>query len=119
MLIAGFAMTSCDGLETNTNDNESLIVGKWKSINADYYEVYNPDGTGKMWNEDDDVSEEEADTFTWQFESDDKTKFTQYIEFQHGTSVVPQMCNILDLTESSFTYNNDGWRRTERLKRIN
>jgi len=116
MLIAAFAMTSCD--KKNTEVNQDLIVGKWQSTSARYFEIYYADGTGKMWNEDDDVSEAEADIFTWKFESGDKTKFTQVIEFHSGAASIPQMCNVVVLNESSFTYNNDGWRRTEYLKRV-
>lgn len=117
MLIAAFAMTSCS--KDNETSNQELIVGRWKSVSANYYEVYNSDGTGKMWDEDDDVTEDEADTFTWQLEDNDKSKFTQIINFHSGSGSLPQMCNILVLTESSFSYNNDGWRRTENLKRVN
>ena len=117
VLIAAFAMTSCS--KDDSESNQELIVGRWKSVSANYYEVYNSDGTGKMWNEDDDVYEDEADTFTWQLEDSDKSKFTQIINFHSGSASLPQMCNILVLTESSFSYNNDGWRRTENLKRVN
>ena len=117
MLVALFAMTSCS--KDDSESNQELIVGRWKSVSANYYEVYNSDGTGKMWNEDDDVTEDEADTFTWQFEDNDNSKFTQIINFHSGSASLPQMCNILVLTESSFSYNNDGWRRTENLKRVN
>ena len=117
VLIAAFAMTSCS--KDDTGSNQELIVGRWKSVSANYYEVYNSDGTGKMWDEDDDVTEDEADTFTWQLEDSDNSKFTQIINFHSGSASLPQMCNILVLTESSFSYNNDGWRRTENLKRVN
>lgn len=117
MLIACFAMTSCNNEDSKSN--QELIVGRWKSVSANYFEVYNANGTGKMWNEDDDVYEDEADTFTWQIENNDNTKFTQVINFHSGAAELPQMCNIEVLTESSFSYNNDGWRRTENLKRVN
>lgn len=112
------AFSSCKKDEDNGKKNSELIVGRWQSTTGNYFEVYNSNGTGKMWNEDDDVSEDEADTFTWQFESKDDSKFTQIIHFQSGAADLPQMCNIVTLNESSFVYNNNGWRRTENLKRI-
>lgn len=123
MLLAVVMMfSSCkkdDGKKDNKEIDKSLIVGRWQSTTGNYFEVYNSNGTGKMWNEDDDVTEDEADTFNWEFDGNDGTKFTQIIHFQSGAADLPQMCNVVTLNESSFVYNNDGWRRTENLKRIN
>ena len=110
--------SSCKKDEDNGKKNSELIVGRWQSTTGNYFEVYNSNGTGKMWNEDEDVTEDEADTFDWRFEDGDNTKFVQTIHFQSGAADLPQMCNIVTLDESSFVYNNDGWRRTEHLKRV-
>ena len=69
-----------------------------------------------MWDPADDVQEDEADTFTWSI--DENNKLTQIINFQSGAAQVPQYCNILLLNETSFKYNNDGWRAEYDLNRI-
>lgn len=106
------AFSSCKKTDVN------LIVGRWKSTSANYFEVYYSDGTGKMWNEDDDVHENEADTFTWEISKNDNSKFTQVIKFHSGAASLPKNCNIQVLNQSSFVYNNEGWRETFNLKRI-
>ena len=67
-----------------------LIIGRWKTeATMPYYEVYNSDGTGKMWNTAEGVSEDEADTFNW---SIDGNKLTQIISLQGGSAAIPQYC---------------------------
>ena len=84
-----------------------LVLGRWKTADGGHYEVYNSDGTGKMWDPADDVQEEDADTFEW---SIDGSKLTQIIHIQSGQSDIPQYCNIITLNETTFVYNNDGWK---------
>ena len=93
-----------------------LIIGRWKTeATMPYYEVYNSDGTGKMWDTAEGVSEDEADTFDW---SIDGNKLTQIIHFISGGGVVPQYCNIITLNETSLVYNNEGWRAEYTLTRV-
>ncbi len=120
MLLMVVGMTSCEGLfggDENKID-ESLIVGKWKTADGTYFEVYNSDGTGKYWDLNDDVTEEEASNFTWEFSALSDDKFIQYHENFSG-SLVPQYCNILELTSTTFKYNNEGLRATYNLIRAN
>ena len=120
MLLMVVGMTSCEGLfggDENKID-ESLIVGKWKTADGTYFEVYNSDGTGKYWDLNDDVTEEEATKFTWEFSDLSDDKFIQYHENFSG-SLVPQYCNILELTSTTFKYNNEGLRATYNLIRAN
>ena len=93
-----------------------LIIGRWKTeATMPYYEVYYSNGTGKMWNTAEGVSEDEADTFDW---SIDGNKLTQIIHFISGGGVVPQYCNIITLNETSLVYNNEGWRAEYTLTRV-
>ena len=112
-----FTVTSCKKDDDNNANYKELIVGRWKT-NAEepYYEVYNADGTGKMWDTAEDVQEEDADTFEWSI--DNNNKLTQIIHFQGGQADLPQYCNIITLNETTFKYNNDGWRRTINLTRV-
>ena len=113
-----FFTFSCSKPEPSTPDSNysELIVGRWATADEGHFEVYNANGTGKMWDPADDVQEDEADTFTWSI--DENNKLTQIINFQSGAAQVPQYCNILLLNETSFKYNNDGWRAEYDLNRI-
>ncbi|MGN0033947.1 MAG: hypothetical protein ACI358_09270 [Candidatus Limimorpha sp.] len=109
---------SCSKQETPSTDTpySELIVGRWATDDEGHFEVYNANGTGKMWDPAEDVQEDEADTFTWTI--DENNKLTQIINFQSGAAQVPQYCNILLLNETSFKYNNNGWRAEYDLNRI-
>ena len=114
LLIAAFIVTlgmvSCskeDKKEEPQKTYSELIVGRWKTADGGHYEVYNANGTGHMWDPAEDVQEEDADTFDWTIEG---SHMTQIVHFQEGSGVVPQYCNILILNESTFKYNNEGWR---------
>ncbi len=125
LLVAAFIVTlftvSCskkkDDNTASSKTYSELIVGRWKTADGGHYEVYEANGTGHMWNPADDVQEDEADTFTWSFDSNNK--LTQIITYQSGAGVIPQYCNILILNETTLKYNNDGWRAEYTLTRVN
>lgn len=126
LLIVSFFVTlmtfsSCskkDKEEDNTTSQSysELIVGRWMTSDGGHFEVYNADGTGKMWDPADDVQEDEADTFEWSIDSNNK--LTQIVHFQSGAGVVPQYCNIITLNETTLKYNNEGWRAEYTLTRV-
>jgi hypothetical protein len=107
---------SCKKTDSSADVNPEMIVGRWCTSDEGHYEVYYSDGSGKMWDPADDVTEDEATEFTW--EIDDNKKLTQYIQFEGGQAVIPQYCNILILNETTFKYNNDGWRAEYTLTRV-
>lgn len=121
LVVACFAtlmtFTSCKKDDNNSKKYAELIVGRWKTADGGYYEMYNSNGTGKMWSPADDVDEDEADTFDWSIDENNKT-MTQIIHFHGGQGNVPQYCNIITLDESTFTYNNEGWRAAYTLVRV-
>ncbi|MDY6436476.1 MAG: hypothetical protein SPK72_02775 [Bacteroidales bacterium] len=120
LVVACFAtlmtFTSCKKDDNDSKKYAELIVGRWKTADGGYYEMYNSNGTGKMWSPADDVDEDEADTFDW---SIDNSRMTQIIHFQGGQGNVPQYCNILILNENTLKYNNNGWRAEVTLTRVN
>ncbi len=119
LLLLAVFMTSCDGGGSSTNIDKSQIVGKWMTADEMYYEVYYSDGTGKEWDLRDDVTEEEATKFTWEFDEGAEDKFFKYYTMEIGGAVVPQYCNILELNLLKFKYNNEGFRATYDLIRAN
>ena len=118
LALLAVVFTSCDGLggEEENKIDKSQIVGKWMTADSTYFEVYNSDGTGKSWDLKDDVNEDEAQKFTWEFDEGSDDKFFQYQEMEMG-GVVPQYCNILELTSTTFKYNNEAMRATYNLVR--
>lgn len=121
LLLLAVFMVSCDGLggADTANIDKSQIVGKWMTADGQYFEVYNSDGTGKEWDLRDDVTEEEALAFTWEFDNATEDKFFKYYKMEISDAIVPQYCNILELTSSVFKYNNEGFRATYNLIRAN
>ena len=119
LLLLAVFMTSCDGLDGGdaANIDKSQIVGKWMTADGQYFEVYNSDGTGKEWDLRDDVTEDEASTFTWEFDEGAENKFLKYYKMEINDAIVPQYCNILELTSTDFKYNNEGFRATYNLIR--
>ena len=102
-------------MTTESLPYSELIIGRWKSSDGGHYEVYNSDGTGKMWDPKDDIMEDEADTFEWSIEGN---KLTLIVTIQGGQSTIPQYCNIITLNETTFVYNNEGWRAEYTLTRV-
>ena len=121
LLLLTVVMTSCNGFGRGKGSDidKSQIVGKWMTADEMYFEVYYSNGTGKEWDLRDDVTEEEASTFTWEFDEGAEDKFFKYYKMEISDAVVPQYCNILNLTSTNFKYNNEGFRATYDLIRAN
>ena len=117
ILFAIFA-SSCDGPLPTAEIDKDLIVGRWMTSDEMYFEVYNSDGTGKEWDLKDDVQEDEAIPFTWEFSETSDDSFIKYYEMEIG-GIVSQYCNILELSSTKFKYNNEGLRATYNLIRAN
>lgn len=120
LLFLAVFVTSCGGAGGGDNAiiDKGQLVGKWMTSDSLYFEVYYSNGTGKEWDLRDDVQEEEASEFTWEFDEGAKDKFFKYYKMELG-GLVPQYCNILELTSTKFRYNNEGHRATYNLVRAN
>ncbi|HKK80899.1 MAG TPA: hypothetical protein VJ909_01540 [Prolixibacteraceae bacterium] len=94
-------MFSCIEIEEDSFD-ESLLVGKWESGTLFYN--YNYDGTGSTWDEGDDVTEEEAQEFTWTLVEDELT----HIHIMEIGGTVPKIYTVTKLTETTLEY-EDGF----------
>ena len=90
--------TSCIEIETDPVFDESLIIGKWKS--GTLYERYNSNKSGATWDTADDVSEAEAQAFTWTIVKDQ----LEQIHIIENGGKVPKVYTILELTASSLKY---------------
>ncbi|MFT3740149.1 MAG: lipocalin family protein [Breznakibacter sp.] len=91
-------LVSC---EEETVYDETFLYGKWKS-GTEYYRYFN-DGTGYTWDTSDDVTEEEAQDFTWTLEASDLTQI--HIIEMGGT--VPKYYTVTELTSTTLKYKDD------------
>jgi len=113
LLLICLALTSCNGKEEVSFDI-SLIVGKWVS-GTEYYR-YDADGTGATWDTADDVSEEEAQSYTWEYDGE-TNKLTLIHQMEMG-GVVPKYYTLVTLNATTLAY-QDQYSNTSSFTRVN
>lgn len=91
----------CSCSPTEPNFDKALLVGKWQS--GTLFEKYLSGGSGSTWDTADDVTEAEAQKFTWTLE---KSTLTQLHIMEVG-GTVPKTYTITTLTDSTMTYRDD------------
>lgn len=96
-----FLLGSCENFTHDVDFNKTLLNGYW--ISGTLYEYYNPDGTGYTWDVADDVTEEEAQPFTWTLE---KATLTQIHQMEMGGNV-PKTYTVTKLDSSTLEYHDD------------
>lgn len=96
-------MTGCVGTPKVEVDpfDDAYLVGHW--VEGTVHEKYLSDGLGTTWDTADDVTEEEADTFSW---SRDNEQLIQ--EHQMVVGVVPRILTIEKLDADSLVYTDTG-----------
>jgi len=93
--------TSCEKEDDRISFDQTLIIGKWKS--GTIYERYDPDNRGATWDTADDVTESEAQKFTWTIEID---KLEQIHIIENGGKI-PKVYTLLTLNASTLEYEDD------------
>jgi hypothetical protein len=110
MLIA-FSFSSCLPLEDMYYD-ETFLIGKWEreyydsgleQTVSEFYRYYS-DYTGATWVPAEDISESEAQEFTWTLVNSD---LTHIHIMESGGSGVPKIYKVTKLTASTLTYKDD------------
>ena len=101
LVIAALVITSCTKEEEEISFEENLIVGKWQS--GTLFERYDADKNGVSWDTADDVTEEEAQAFTWTITKD---QLEQIHIIENGGSV-PKVYTITTLNATVLTYKDD------------
>lgn len=94
------SMVSCEPDEPMSFD-ETLLIGKW--VEGTVYERYNADYTGYTWDTADDVSEEEAQDFTWSLDEDQLVQ----IHIMEIGGEIPKTYTVTELSASYFSYQDD------------
>ena len=98
-IVLSFLAVSCETEETFFDD--SLLIGKWQSGTLFY--KYHADGTGGTWDTFDDVTEAEAQDFTWTLVSAELT----HIHILEIGGSVPKVYTVTELTSTSLKYHDD------------
>lgn len=98
IFLIGYVATSCI---TEFEYDSSLLIGKWVS-GTEFYR-YNEDGTGLTWDTADDVSEEEAQAFTWTLVYSTLT----HMHIMEIGGVVPKVYTVTELTATSLKYEDE------------
>ena len=94
------SMSSCS---PDSDVDKTLLYGKWQENKTKNFEVYNSDGTGYTWDEADDVTEAEAQQFTWTLEGDALT----HIHIMEMGADIPKIYTVTKLTATELTYKDD------------
>ena len=98
-VITLLAVVSCTKEETTYD--QTLLTGKWQSGTLFY--KYASNGTGATWDTADNVTEAEAQAFTWTLVKD---LLTQIHVLEIGGSV-PKVYTVTELTATSLKYHDD------------
>ncbi len=109
--LAVFTMASYIFVSCETDDasfDETLLTGKWLSDaqtqpDKNTYYKYLANGTGATWDIDDDVTEEEAQEFTWSLVKSELT----HIHILEMGGTVPKVYTVTELTASKLEYYDD------------
>lgn len=95
-------MSSCG--QTEVEYDKALLTGKWQDkAKTTLYYVYNSDGSGYTWDEADDITEDEAQKFTWTLEGDDLTQ----IHIMEMGATVPKTYVVTNLTDTELAYKDE------------
>ncbi len=81
--------------------DQTLLTGKWQSGTIFY--KYFADGSGGTWDTADDVTEAEAQAFTWTLVNDLMT----HIHVLEMGGSVPKIYTVTELTATSLKYHDD------------
>jgi len=99
LIIIAFMIVSCEPEEESFD--QSLLIGKWQSGTLFY--KYLDDGTGGTWDTGDDVTEAEAQAFTWTLVMSELT----HIHLLEIGGSVPKIYTVTELTTTSLKYQDD------------
>lgn len=90
---------SCEMEETSFD--ESLLIGKW--VSGTVYYKYLSDHSGKTWDTSDDVTEAEAQPFTWTLVQSELT----HIHIMQVGGNVPKVYTVTQITSTTLKYKDD------------
>jgi hypothetical protein len=100
-LMIAFLAVSCEPLAEDVSFDSTLLTGKWQS--GTLYYKYLSNGSGATWDTADDVTEAEAQAFTWTLVKAELT----HIHVLESGGTVPKVYTVTELTAASLKYHDD------------
>jgi len=94
-------LTSCDLFKKDKDFDKNLLPGKWKENTV--YEKYYSNGEGATWDTSDDVTEDEAQPFTWTLVKEELTQ----IHIMEMGGKIPKRYTVTVLTPTKLSYHDD------------
>ena len=94
-------MNGCDLFNRNEKFDKTLLSGYW--VSGTLHEYYNASGNGYTWDTMDDVTEEEAQPFTWTLEG---STLTQIHKMEMGGNI-PKTYTVTKLNASTLEYHDN------------
>jgi hypothetical protein len=91
--------SSC--LPEDDSFNSAFLIGKWRS--GTLYYKYAADLSGSTWDTSDDISESEAQKFTWMLLDSELT----HIHIMEMGATVPKVYTVIELTALSLKYEDN------------
>ena len=113
LLLFSITMLFDSCTKEDTSFDETLLIGKWVSGTVHY--KYMSDYTGATWDTSDDVTEAEAQPFTWTLV---KSQLT-HIHILAVGGTVPKVYTVTELTASSLRYQDDFGKTFSFMKTTN
>ncbi len=107
--IASVLLNSC-GFTNEVDYDRTLLMGHWQE--GTLHEVYE-DGSGYTWDTADDVTEDEAQHFTWTLEGDNLTQ----IHIMEMGGEIPKVYTVTNLTETTLSY-EDSYGKIHTFARV-
>ena len=96
-----FLLASCDLFNKKEEIDKTLLPGKWQE--GTLYEHYYSNGDGTTWDIADDVTEEEAQPFTWTLVEDELTQ----IHIMEMGGKIPKRYTVTVLSATKLSYHDD------------
>ena len=91
----------CDLFNHDESFDKTLLSGSW--VSGTLHEHYNANGTGYTWDTADDVTEAEAQIFSWKLEG---STLTQIHQMEMGGNV-PKTYTVTKLSTNTLAYHDD------------
>jgi hypothetical protein len=101
MVCFSFSLLFNSCTDEETSFDQTLLIGKW--VSGTVYYKYASDNTGKTWDTSDDVTEAEAQSFTWSLVQSELT----HIHILEVGGSVPKVYTVTELTASTLRYQDD------------
>ena len=94
-------LNSCNLFQEDKDFDKALLPGKWQE--GSLLEKYYANGDGATWDTADDVTEEEAQPFTWTLEKDELI----HIHIMEMGGKIPKRYTVTTLTPTKLNYHDD------------